>query len=244
MANQASMIDAAAIRDRLADVRDRVKSACERVDRSPAEVTVIGVTKTFPQAAVEAARQAGLVDFGENRVQELEEKSAVMPGQYNGGDVRWHLVGHLQRNKVKTAIEQFDIFHALDSPRLAREIEKRAERIDRVIPSFVQVNISGEESKYGLPADEVHDYLDSLARYDYLRVEGLMTIPSLVDDPEDVRPEFRRMRELLERYDDSDNPQVDLQYLSMGMSNDFEVAIEEGATHIRVGRGIFGPRDY
>ena len=244
MASETTTVDAQAIHDRLDDVRRRVKQACERSNRSPSEVTIVGVGKTFPQEALEAARQAGLKDFGENRVQELEEKSIAMPGVYNGGDVRWHLVGHLQRNKVKTAIEHFDVFHALDSPRLAREIEKRAERIDRVITAFVQVNISGEDSKYGLPVDEVHPYLDSIARYDYVRVVGLMTIPSLVDDPEDVRPEFRHMRELLEQYDESENPQVDLQYLSMGMTNDFEVAIEEGATHIRIGRGIFGPRDY
>jgi pyridoxal phosphate enzyme (YggS family) len=244
MANHTNTVDAEAIKNRLNDVRRRVEEACHRADRSPSDVTVIGVAKTFPVAAVAEARQAGLLDFGENRVQELEEKAGELPGEYNGGDIRWHFVGHLQRNKVKTAIGHFDLFHALDSPRLAREIDKRAGRIDRVIRAFAQVNISGEESKYGLAAGEVYDYLDSIEQYENLRVEGLMTIPSLVDDPEDVRPEFRRMRELLEQYDDSDNPQVDLQYLSMGMTNDFEVAIEEGATHVRVGRGIFGPRDY
>lgn len=244
MVDQANTVDASAIRKRLEDVRERIEQACQRAGRRSSEVTLVGVSKTFPLAAVEAAYEAGLRDFGENRVQELEKKSAGLPGIYNEGDVRWHLVGHLQRNKVKKAIQHFDLFHALDSPRLARELDKRAARIDRVIPALVQVNVSGEASKYGMDPEKVPDYLDGLAQYEHLKVVGLMTIPALVENAEKVRPGFSLLRKLFDEYADQAVPNVDLQFLSMGMTNDFEVAIEEGATHIRVGRGIFGARNY
>lgn len=243
MPDPATAVDENAIRRRLEEVQGRIEEACERADRDPSEITLIGVSKTFPLSYVRAARDAGLLEFGENRVGELEEKSSELPGVSNGGDVRWHMVGHLQRNKVKTAIRHCDLFHALDSPRLADEIEKRCIRIDRTLPALVQVNVSGEESKYGLPPARVHEYLDALADYDQIAVRGLMTIASLVDDPEQVRPEFRLLRDLFDRYDDAGNPSVEMEMLSMGMTNDFEVAIEEGATHLRIGRAIFGPRD-
>ena len=243
MPDPAAAVDENAIRRRIEEVRERVEQACQRAGRDASEVTLIGVSKTFALRYVDAAREADLRDFAENRVQDLEEKAEQLPGAHAGGPVNWHFVGHLQRNKVKTAIKYCDTFHALDSPRLARELEKRLERIDRTLPVFVQVNVSGEESKYGLPPSRLHEYLDSLAEYDHLRVRGLMTIASLVDDPEEVRPEFRLLRDLYDRYDDHDNPSVELEALSMGMTNDFEVAIEEGATHLRVGRAIFGPRD-
>ena len=156
----------------------------------------------------------------------------------------WHMVGHLQTNKAKFIARHADWFDALDSPRLAEELNKRAAKNDRVLPCLVQVNITGDDQKYGLDPAETHDYLDHCAQYDHLAVRGLMALASFVDDPEDVRGEFRRMRELHETYDASDNPQVEMAELSIGMSNDFEVAIEEGSTMIRLGTSIFGPRDY
>lgn len=244
MHEESQTIDHTAIRQRLESVRERIEQACQRSGRDADDVTLIGVTKTFPLDVTRAARAAGLRDFGENRAQDLVDKAERLPGEYLEGDVRWHMIGHLQRNKAKDVVACADLFHALDSPRLAREVDKRARKIDRVMPCLVQVNVSGEESKYGLEPDEVEAYLNSLAEYPHLRVLGLMTLAAPTEDPEEVRPQFRLLRTLFEQYDARDNPQVEMRYLSMGMSGDFEVAIEEGATHVRVGTAIFGPRDY
>ncbi len=233
----------AQIAEQLESVRRRIAGACARAGRSTDEVTLVGVTKTFPIEAVLAAREAGLTHFGENRVQELVEKAEAVPSRIQGGDVMWHMIGHLQRNKAKDVVDYADFFHALDSPRLAKELNKRASREERVVPCLVQVNISGEESKYGIAPAETHAFLDGVERFKNLRIEGLMAIASFVDDPEDVRPEFRRLCELFETYDHAGNPGVKMKYLSMGMSDDFEVAIEEGATHVRIGSAIFGARD-
>ncbi|NBC17001.1 MAG: YggS family pyridoxal phosphate-dependent enzyme [Bacteroidetes bacterium] len=233
-----------AIAERLADVRDRIAQACDRAGRSPDEITLVSVTKTFPLDAIEHARSLGLHDFGENKVQEMVAKAEEEPGELNGGTLRWHMIGHLQRNKAKDVVAHADLFHALDSPRLAKELNKRARKADRVMPCLVQVNVSGEDSKYGIHPDETHDYLDSLAQYPHLHILGLMTLAEPTEDPEDVRPQFRQMRRLAETYDATDNPRVEMRYLSMGMSGDFEVAVEEGATHLRLGTALFGPRSY
>ena len=243
MPSPSATVDTTAIADQLEAVRERIVRACARSGRSPDEVTLIGVTKTFPIEAVLAARESGLSDFGENRVQELVEKVDAVPSRIRGGDVTWHMIGHLQRNKARDVIDYADYFHALDSIRLAKELNKRAAQEGRVIPCLAQINVSREESKYGIAPDEAASFLDALAPLDHIRVHGLMTIASFVDDPEQVRPEFRRLWELSESYDTASNPQVDMTVLSMGMSNDFEVAIEEGATHVRIGSAIFGARD-
>lgn len=244
MTNIARDIDVHRIEDRLEAVRERIANACTRSGRHEEDVTLIGVTKTFPIEAVHAAREAGLRHFGENRVQELTAKIEELPSRYRGGDVDWHMIGHLQRNKARDVVEVADYFEALDSPRLAREINKRSRQVERVLPCLVQINVSGEQSKYGIEPEDAHDFLDGLAQYTSLRIEGLMTIASFVDDPEEVRSEFRLMRELFETYSAADNPVVEMACLSMGMSNDFEVAIEEGATQVRVGSAIFGERNY
>ena len=232
----------ASIAERLRRVQERVRAACLRAGRDPEEVTVIGVTKTFPVSVVEAAYRAGLTHFGENRVQELVEKALALPGKLHGGEVTWHLIGHLQRNKAKRAVAYADFFHALDSLRLAEAIEKRAAQQGRVMPCLVEVNVSGEESKFGVSPEALYPFLDALADFEHLEVLGLMTIAAYLPDPEEVRPQFRRLRMLFEGYVDSENPRVKMKYLSMGMSHDFEVAIEEGATHVRIGRAIFGER--
>lgn len=234
--------DRHAFEARLSDVQSRIDDACRRAGRDPSEVTLVAVTKTFPLDAVRAARRAGVRDFGENKAQELAEKAEALPGVVGGGDVCWHMIGHLQRNKAKDVVASADLFHALDSPRLARELQKRAAQAGRVLPCLVQVNVSGEESKYGLDPEALYPFLDGLAEHDHLYVRGLMTLAAPTDDPEDVRPQFRRLRALRDGY--AGNPRVELAWLSMGMSGDYEVAVEEGATHVRVGSALFGPRDY
>lgn len=232
-----------AISQRLADVRERIAQACERAGRS-SEPTIVGVSKTFPLEAVEAGLSAGLAHFGENRARQLRDKAQERPGTFRGGDVVWRMIGHLQTNKAKFVARHADWFDALDSPRLADELNKRAAKNDRVLPCLVQVNVTGEEQKYGLDPAETHEYLDRCEQYDHLAIKGLMAMASFVDDPEDVRDEFRRMRTLFETYDDTNNSQVEMEELSIGMSNDFEVAVEEGSTMVRLGSAIFGPRDY
>ena len=235
-------VDAEAIQERLADVRERMAAACDRAGRPAEAVTLVAVSKTFPLEAVRAAQAAGVRHFGENRVQDFVEKAEAMPGRLHGGDVCWHMIGHLQRNKAKDVAHHADLFEALDSPRLAKELDKRAEAEGRVLPCLVQVNVSGEESKYGLDPGDVHAFLDRIATYENLRIRGLMTLAAPADDPEDVRPQFRLLRELLETYNARGNERPPLDVLSMGMSGDFEVAIEEGATHVRIGSALFGPR--
>ena len=230
-----------AIAGRLEAVRERILRACQRVGRRPDEVTLVGVTKTFEVVVIAAARQAGLRDFGENRVQELIEKATALPGTIQGGDIRWHMVGHLQRNKAKDVVACADVFHALESLRLAAELDRRAAQAGRRLPCFVQVNVSGEASKFGLEPGDVLDLLDRLAAYEHLQVVGLMTLAAPVADPEAVRPQFRRLRQVFERYNQAGPPQP-MSSLSMGMSGDYEVAIEEGATHVRLGTALFGPR--
>lgn len=232
-----------AVKKRLASVRERIAKACERVGRSN-DVTIVGVSKTFPLAAIDAGRQAGLEHFGENRARQLRDKARERIGTFKGGDLIWHMIGHLQTNKAKFVARHADWFDALDSHRLAEELDKRAARNNRVLPCLVQVNVTGEGQKYGLAPEEVHAYLDDCARYDHLAVKGLMAMASFVDDPDEVRDEFRQMRELFETYDAANNPRVEMEELSLGMSNDFEVAVEEGSTMVRIGSAIFGPRDY
>ena len=233
-----------AVADRVRSVRERIAQACERAGRSPDDITIVAVTKTFPMQAIESGTAAGLEHFGENRARQLRDKAQERPGAVEGGDITWHMVGHLQTNKAKFIARHADRFDALDSPRLADELNKRAAKNDRMLPCLAQINITGEEQKYGLDPTATHDYLDHCAQYDHLAVKGLMALASFADDPEDVRGEFRRMRELFETYDATGNPQVEMQELSIGMSNDFEVAVEEGSTMVRLGSSIFGPRDY
>jgi PLP dependent protein len=223
---------------RLSGIRDRIALACGRVGRDPESVRLVGVTKTFPTELVRRARAAGLRDFGENRVQEFLQKADEVPGELDGGDIRWHLIGHLQRNKAKDIVERASLFHALDSRRLAAELDRRLEAVGRTLPCLVQVNVSGEESKFGIEADELKLFLADIDSFRHLEVRGLMTIAAPADDPEEVRPQFRLLRDLLREHG---TPEMN--ELSMGMSGDFEVAVEEGATIIRIGSLIFGERE-
>ncbi len=223
---------------RITAVRERIAAAAARAGRDPAGVTLVAVSKAFPPGMVRAAAAAGVTDIGENRVQEAIPKIATV-----GRGVRWHLVGHLQTNKAKPAVQHFDWIQTLDSLRLAEALQKAAEGAGReTVPVLVEVNLGGETSKAGLPEADLLTLLRGLAAVPRIRVEGLMALPPFLEDPEAVRPYFSRLRLLAEKARAEDLPHVRMAHLSMGMSHDLEVAVEEGATMVRVGTAIFGPR--
>ena len=230
------------IAHRVEQILERIDGACRRVGRASDDVTLIAVTKTFPLETVQAAYDAGLRHFGENRVQELVAKATALPGVCCGGDVHWHMIGHVQRNKAKDVVTHADFVHSIDSPRLAAELDRRAEVAEKVMDCLIQVNVSGESSKFGLVPEAVPAFLDQLRSCEHLRLAGFMTLASPAADPEEVRPQFRLLREISHSAAGSHNELFSRHFLSMGMSGDFEVAIEEGATHVRVGSALFGAR--
>jgi pyridoxal phosphate enzyme (YggS family) len=203
----------------------------------------VAVTKTHSVDYLQAALRAGVRDLGENKTQELKWKSDELPGEVAGGDVRWHYIGHLQTKKAKDILGRAGTFHALDSLKLADALQQRAER-DEVdgLDCFVQVNVSGEESKFGLEPDDVHRLIGQLRGHDRLRIRGLMTLAAPTEDPEHVRPQFALLRRIAHTFPQHLHPDADLSGLSMGMSGDFEIAVEEGATHARLGSTLFGAR--
>jgi pyridoxal phosphate enzyme (YggS family) len=219
------------VASRLDGVRGRIAAACERSGRTPDDVTLIAVTKGFPVQAARDAVAAGITDLGENRVQEAQAKRPELTDL--PPVVVWHMIGHLQSNKVKAALDLFDIIHSVDSLHLAEAISKRAER---PVPVFIEVNVAGESSKYGITIAALPEHVQSISRLPNVDVRGLMTVAPIAADPEDVRPVFRELREAAVA--------LGLRGLSMGMTDDFEVAIEEGATHVRIGRALFGERSY
>ena len=228
-----------AIAHNLGVVRARIARATERAGREPGGVRLVGVSKTFPFTYVQAAVEAGLSDFGENRVQEALDKierTATLV------DVSWHLVGHLQSNKVRKVVGVVDWIHSLDSDALLRRVAHAMEQQTKPTQLLVQVDLSGEATKYGASLDEARRMFDTAVEHEALQVRGLMVLPPWSDDPEQVRPYFKRLRELRDRFlDDGVDPAM-LTELSMGMSHDLEVAIEEGATMVRVGTAVFGRR--
>ncbi len=217
------------IAGRLQATQSRIESACRRAGRSPEDVTLVAVSKGFPPDAVREAAAAGVRHMGENRVQEAEEKRPALTGL--PPDVVWHMIGHLQTNKVKTALNLFDIIQSVDSLHLAEAISKRA---PGRVPVFLEVNVAAEPSKYGFTLDELPGAFKAIAVLPNLDVRGLMTVAPLAERAEEVRPVFHRLRQEADA--------LGLRELSMGMTDDFEIAIEEGATHVRIGRAIFGQR--
>jgi pyridoxal phosphate enzyme (YggS family) len=217
------------IEQNIRELQQRIARACQRAGRSPDEVTLVAVTKTVDISAVEAAFNAGIRHFGESRVQEakpkIEQLQKLKPGS------TWHMVGHLQTNKAKTAADIFDIIHSIDSLRLAEALNNCS---PKRLPILIQVNVSAEETKSGFQLSEVNEAVRQIGKLANLDIQGLMTIAPWVDDAEEVRPVFHQMRQLRDS--------LGLRHLSMGMSDDFEVAIEEGATLVRIGRAIFGER--
>ena len=219
------------ISDRLARLTARINEACHKAGRDHSEVSLVAVTKTLSADTVRAGLSAGLTVFGENYIQEAQAKI----NEVNSSAV-WHFIGHLQTNKAKYAVRLFNLIHSVDNIKLARELNKRAGSAGRGIPILVQINISGEESKSGVSKDQAEEFIHEVLEFPHLETRGLMTVPPFFESPDSTRPYFKALRQLKEKIGP---PLIDL---SMGMTNDFEVAIEEGATIIRVGTAIFGPR--
>lgn len=221
----------------LENVRKRIEAATKSAGRDSSDVKLIAVTKTLEAGRVREAVDAGASCFGENYIQEAREKIEEI-----GRDVEWHLIGHLQRNKVRYIFGLFDMIHSVESIRLAEEIDRRADKVGVQMKVLIQVNISGEESKFGIDEKEALDLIRSASRLEGIRIEGLMTMPPFFDDPEKSRPYFQQLRRLRDRIVKEGFENVRMDELSMGMTSDFEAAIEEGATMVRVGTAIFGPR--
>ncbi|HQA06510.1 MAG TPA: YggS family pyridoxal phosphate-dependent enzyme [Syntrophomonadaceae bacterium] len=214
-------------------IRQRISIACASVGRDVSSVTLVAVSKTVGVEAVQAAVKLGVTDFGENRVSELVHKRAVVP------DVRWHMIGRLQTNKVKEVVDKAYLIHSLDRWNLAEALQKRADILDITIPVLLQVNIAGEEQKAGVHPDEVLPFLQSIDQLPRIKIMGLMTMAPLSDDPEHSRPIFRELAQMRKQLQQYDIPNVSLRHLSMGMSQDFEVAIQEGADLVRIGSSLF-----
>lgn len=223
--------------DNLKAVTQRISRSCEKSGRPPADVKLICVTKEASLSQIEQVLALGIKDIGENRVQDAALKYKAI-----GDKATWHLIGHLQTNKAKEAVRIFSLIHSTDSIRLAKEIDREAKKIGKIQDILIQVNTSGEASKFGLAPDDVAEFFREVSPYTNISILGLMTIAPEVDDPEKIRPYFRKLRELRDELNDIRYTIYDIRILSMGMTNDFEVAIEEGATMVRIGRAIFGEK--
>lgn len=227
------------IRENLEKVEEKMMQACERAGRDRSEVTLIAVSKTKPLEMLEEAIACGKREFGENKAQEMKEKCDVLPK-----DIKWHFIGHLQTNKVKYVVGRAFLIHSVDSYHLAEAIEAESAKKDVISRVLVEVNVAEEESKFGLKTEETLQLVTQISKLPHIRVEGLMTIAPFVENPEENRGVFQKLRELSVDIAKKNIDNVSMSVLSMGMTNDYEVAIEEGATYVRVGTGIFGERDY
>lgn len=220
-------------------IRENIAKAAERSGRSENDIKLVAVTKTVDVDLINQSIQLGVKDIGENRVQEIERKyDSITKG------INWHMIGHLQSNKVKYIIDKIHLIHSLDRMSLAKEIQKRAEQIDAVIDVLIQVNIAEEESKFGIQRDKVIPFIEELLNFNNINIKGLMTIAPYVENPEDARFVFRDLKKLSLEIQEKNYSGLEMKYLSMGMTNDYEVAIEEGANIVRIGSGIFGSRKY
>ncbi len=227
------------IKDQLQEVESQIQAACRRAGRKREDVTLIAVSKTKPVSVLKEAYDLGVRVFGENKVQELTEKYEALPK-----DIRWHMIGHLQTNKVKYIIDKVELIHSVDSLKLAETIEKEAAKKNITVNILVEVNVAEEESKFGLKVDEVIPFIEKIASFSHIRVCGLMTIAPFVENPEENREIFKNLHNLSVDITAKNIDNVTVSILSMGMTNDYVVAVEEGATMVRVGTGIFGARDY
>ncbi|MDR3759659.1 MULTISPECIES: YggS family pyridoxal phosphate-dependent enzyme [Enterocloster] len=225
------------IKEQLEEVRERVNAACLRAGRDPKSVTLIAVSKTKPAQAVQEAYEAGARDFGENKVQEILQKQPALPQ-----DIRWHMIGHLQRNKVHQVIGKAVLIHAVDSLRLAEQIEQEAAKRNLDVDVLLEINVAKEESKYGFFLEDAEEAIRRISALPHVHIKGLMTIAPFVENPEENRGIFQKLYQFSVDINDKNIDNVTMGVLSMGMSGDFEVAIEEGATMVRVGTSIFGAR--
>lgn len=227
------------IQEQLKNVEEKICRACERSGRRREDVTLIAVSKTKPIEDLKEAYACGARFFGENKVQEITEKYPQMPS-----DVQWHMIGHLQRNKVKYIVDKVALIHSVDSLRLAQTIQTEAEKHQVTVPILLEVNVAEEESKFGVSSQETLSLAQQISVFPNVHIEGLMTIAPYVDDPEENRWIFQKMKQISIDIRQKNIDNVDMYVLSMGMTGDYEVAIEEGATMVRVGTGIFGSRNY
>ncbi|MCM1288084.1 MAG: YggS family pyridoxal phosphate-dependent enzyme [Clostridium sp.] len=227
------------LKENLDTVMKNIKAACEASGRSLDEVTLIAVSKTKPLSDIEELVTYGVKEFGENKVQELTDKYENISTKVN-----WHLIGHLQTNKVKYIVDKACLIHSVDSVHLAEAINKEAAKKDVICNILIQVNIAGEDTKFGIDAGEIYDFIDKIKDFENIKVKGLMTIAPFVENAEDNRIHFRNLYQLLLDIKSKNIDNIDMNILSMGMTNDYMIAIEEGATMVRVGTGIFGERNY
>ncbi|MCH5257122.1 MAG: YggS family pyridoxal phosphate-dependent enzyme [Lachnospiraceae bacterium] len=227
------------IQENIKDVEEKIKASCEKCGRNPEDVTLIAVSKTKPVSMLQEAYEYGCRDFGENKVQELVDKYEQMPK-----DIRWHMIGHLQRNKVKYIVDKVYLIHSVDSLRLAEEISKEAVKKNVSVSILVEVNVAGEESKFGTTSEEAYKLVEEIAKLPNIIVKGLMTIAPYVENSEENKQYFEKLRQIYVDIVDKNIDNVYMEELSMGMTGDYEVAITQGATYVRVGTGIFGERSY
>ena len=227
------------LKENYRNVQENIQRACEKVNRSVDEVTLISVSKTKPLSMLQEAYDCGAREYGENKVQEMTEKEGQLPK-----DIHWHMIGHLQTNKVKYIAPYVHLIHSVDSLKLAQEINRQGEKCNRSIPILIEVNIAEEESKFGIKKDETISLVREISKLPHVAIKGLMTIAPFVDDPEDNRVYFRGIKELSVDIANENIDNLCMDVLSMGMTGDYMVAIEEGATMVRVGTGTFGERDY
>lgn len=227
------------LKDNLLKVGENIEKTLEKTGRNKDDVTLVAVTKTVDIDTIEEALSLGVKNVGENRVQEMTEKYEKI-----GNEAKWHMIGHLQSNKVKYIVDKVKLIHSLDRMSLAKEINKRAKKNNIVIDTLVQVNIAEEESKFGLKVEEVVPFIESIIPMQNIKIQGLMTIAPYAEDPEEIRYVFRELRKLKDNIEKRNYKNVNMNYLSMGMTNDYMVAIEEGANIVRIGSAIFGKRDY
>ncbi len=225
--------------ENLRQVEKRIEEACKKGNRKREEVTLIAVSKTKPVSMIETIYQAGVREFGENKVQELCEKYELMEK-----DIHWHMIGHLQRNKVRQVIEKAYLIHSVDSLRLAQQIEQEAAKVGKIVSILVEVNVAEESSKFGIMLEETESFLKEISAFQHISVQGLMTTAPFVENPEENRIYFRKLYQLSVDMKRKNIDNINMNFLSMGMTNDFEVAIEEGANIIRIGTKIFGERNY
>ena len=225
--------------ENLGQVEKRIEEACKKGKRKREDVTLIAVSKTKPVSMIETIYQAGVREFGENKVQELCEKYELMEK-----DIHWHMIGHLQRNKVRQVIEKAYLIHSVDSLRLAQQIEQEAAKLEKTVSILVEVNVAKEASKFGIMLEETENFLKEISAFKHISVQGLMTTAPFVENPEENRIYFRKLYQLSVDMKRKNIDNINMQFLSMGMTNDFEVAIEEGANIVRIGTGIFGERNY
>ena len=227
------------LKENLANVEKNIEQACKNAGRSRDEVTLIAVSKTKPVEMLQEIYDENIRDFGENKVQELCSKMGQLPS-----DIRWHMIGHLQRNKVKYIVGKVELIHSVDTYRLAEEINIQAKKQNVIVPILVEVNIAHEESKFGISAEDAILLVEEISKLENIRIKGLMTIAPYVENPEDNRLYFRKIKQLSVDIQSKNIDNVDMGILSMGMTNDYVVAVEEGATIVRVGTAIFGARNY